>query len=230
MDQGWSRKNLLRTIVTSQTYRQASRIPAALLELDPNNRLLARGPRFRLSAESIRDNALTISGLLSPTQFGPPIRPPQPAGLWDKVGGEKYDYVISPGAEQYRRGIYVVLKRLSPYPSFISFDATARLACRVKRSRSNTPLQALVLLNDPVYVEAARALSHRIQMEASSDDLSVQLRHAFRLALARLPNEAELAVLTRLYNAELAAGGGREQAWFAIASTLLNLDETITKN
>lgn len=231
MENGWSRKRLLKTIVTSQTYQQSSRIPAALLERDPHNRLLARGPRFRLSAELIRDNVLSISGFISLTQFGPPIRPPQPPGLWDKVGGEKYDYVVSPGEQQHRRGIYVVLKRMSPYPSFISFDATARLACRVKRPRSNTPLQALVLLNDPVYVDAARALAKRIPQEANSTDLAGKLRYAFRLTLARQPKEAELATLAHLYNSELESNGGRqEDAWFAIASALLNLDETVTRN
>ncbi|MBS0204147.1 MAG: PSD1 domain-containing protein [Planctomycetes bacterium] len=231
MENGWSRKKLLQTIVTSETYRQSSRITPELLEVDPHNRMLARGPRFRLSAESIRDNALEIAGLLSRQQFGPPIRPAQPAGLWDKVGGEKYEYVVSPGSEQYRRGIYVVLKRMSPYPSFISFDATARLACRVKRVRSNTPLQALVLLNDPVYVAAARAFAQRIQHDEVATDLTGKLKLAFRLAVSRSPRATELAVLERLYNAERMSAGGRDEpAWFAVASALLNLDETITKN
>ena len=113
----------------------------------------------------IRDNALAVAGLLHLKKGGPPIRPPQPEGLWIKVGGERYDYDVSPGAEKYRRGIYVVLKRAAPYPGLATFDATARLTCTVKRSRSNTPLQALTLLNDPVYVEAALALARRIVNE-----------------------------------------------------------------
>ncbi len=228
MENGWSQKNLLRTIVTSATYQQTSRATPELIERDPKNRLLSRGPRLRLSAESIRDNALAISGLLSLKQFGPPIRPPQPAGLWTKVGGEKYEYEVSPGEEQHRRGIYVVLKRGSPYPSFISFDATARLACRVKRPSSNTPLQALTLLNDPVYVEAARALAARIVREVPGADPDPRLRHGFRLAVARPPRDSELAVLRKLYADESA--NGADAAWFAVASALLNLDETITKN
>ena len=229
MDGGWSQKKLLRRIVTSAAYRRSSRATPEAIERDPRNRLLTRGPAFRLSAESIRDNALTISGLLNPKQFGPPIQPPQPDGLWEKVGGQKYEYTVSPGEEQHRRGIYVVLKRMSPYPSFMNFDGTARLACRVKRLRSNTPLQALTLLNDPVYVEAARAFAARIVREQPTSDVDARLRHAFRLAVARPPRDAEIAVLHKLYEGEL-AGGKENDAWFAVASALLNLDETITKS
>ncbi len=172
MDQAWSTKSLFKTIVMSATYQQKSAATAELIERDADNRLLARGPRFRLDAEIIRDNALAISGLLNLKQFGPPIRPFQPAGIWSKVGGTAYQYEVSPGSEQHRRGIYVVLKRGSPYPSFINFDATARLTCVVKRSRTNTPLQALTLLNDPVYVEAARALAVRIEADRPSAPLT----------------------------------------------------------
>ncbi len=230
VEQGWSQKKLLKLIVTSRTYRQASRISAEQLENDPNNVLLARGPRFRLPAELIRDNALSIAGLLSLKQFGPPIRPPQPEGLWKKVGGQAYDYETSPGEDKYRRGVYVVLKRMSPYPSFVTFDATARLACRVKRSRSNTPLQALTLLNDPVYVEAAQAFASRVQSE-SVGTIEEQLRYAFRLAVSRMPSDSELATIKQLFDLELAAGGESPEkaAWYAVASALLNLDETITK-
>ncbi|MEQ1827191.1 MAG: PSD1 and planctomycete cytochrome C domain-containing protein [Pirellula sp.] len=236
VEEGWSQKKLLRHILTSQTYRQSSKCSVELRELDPQNRLLARGPRFRLPAESIRDNALAIAGKLSLKQFGPPIRPPQPEGLWKKVGGQQYDYEVSPGDEQYRRGIYVVLKRMSPYPSFINFDATARLACRVNRGRSNTPLQALNLLNDPVYVEAARGLASRVENEVPGDGLSSQLEHAFRIAVARQPSDLELRTLQVLFESEREAVGressaevARSSAWFAVASALLNLDETITK-
>jgi hypothetical protein len=192
--------------------------------------LLARGPRFRLSAEGVRDNALAVAGLLNLEQFGPPIRPPQPDGLWAKVGGQQYDYVVSPGEEQYRRGIYVVIKRASPYPSFVNFDATSRPACRVKRTRSNTPLQALTLLNDPVYVQAAHALASRVVHDLPNAETDERLAHAFRLALARPPAAAELATLRRLYDAEAAATGHTEEAWFSIASALLNVDEAITKD
>jgi hypothetical protein len=135
---------------------------------------------------------------------------------------------VSSEGEQYRRGVYVVLKRMSPYPSFITFDATARLACRVKRPRSNTPLQALTLLNDPVYVETAQAFADRIVRDEPNGDTDARLRHAFQCAVARAPRADELGILQTLYAKEKAAG--EEQAWFAIASALLNLDETITKN
>jgi hypothetical protein len=217
-----------------------------LLARDDANRLLARGPRFRLDAEAIRDNALAASGLLSLKQFGPPVRPYQPPGLWTKIGGAAVEYVVSPGEDRHRRGIYVVWKRASPYPSFVAFDATARLACTVRRSRSNTPLQALALLNDPVYVEAAMALARRAIGEAKGTD--DRIRRAFRLCLVRAPREAETAALRRLYEAQLAAADPRAAreltaefpaapgtrpeemaAWFAVASAILNLDETITK-
>lgn len=227
-ENGWSQKKLLKLILTSETYRQQSNVTPLLRERDPQNRWLTRGASFRLSAEGIRDNALAVSGLLEKKQFGPPIYPPQPDGLWNKVGGERYEYTVSPGAEQHRRGIYIVLKRMSPNPSLITFDATARLSCRVKRLRSNTPLQALTLLNDPVYVGAARAFAERIRKEAPNKDLDRQLEYAFRLAVARSPRASELAVLKALFVAERAAEG-EEAAWFAVASALLNLDETITK-
>jgi hypothetical protein len=230
MDGGWSQKKLLRLIVTSETYRQSSRATPELLERDPRNRLLARGPRFRLSAEEVRDNALAIAGLLNLKQFGPPIRPPQPDGLWAKVGGQQYDYVVSPGDEQYRRGIYVVIKRASPYPSFVTFDATSRPACRVKRTRSNTPLQALTLLNDPVYVQAARSFATRMMQALPNAGVDERLAYAFRLALARPPAIPELTTLHQLYDSELAATNKPEEAWFSIASALLNVDEAITKD
>jgi hypothetical protein len=228
MDGGWSMKKLLRTVVTSATYRQSSRITPEMLARDDQNKLLARGPRLRLDAEMIRDNALAVAGLLSLKQGGPSIRPPQPDGLWNKVGGQKYDYVVSPGEEKYRRGIYVVLKRGAPYPSFVNFDANARMACTVKRSRSNTPLQALTLLNDPVYVEAAQALARRLAAEKPRALPEERIRHAFVLTLARSPRAAEVQALRELYETQKTAGG-EAAAWYAVATALLNLDETITK-
>lgn len=251
MDHGWSMKHVLRQIVLSAAYRQSSRVSAELLARDDRNQWLARGPRFRLDAEAVRDNALAIGGLLSLEKGGPPIRPPQPAGLWRKVGGQQYPYEISPGEQQYRRGLYVVLKRGSPYPSFVNFDASARNACVVKRSRSNTPLQALTLLNDPVYVEAAAGLARRVLTECSSSDDPSRITYAFRLAVARSPSDAELRVLAalvagqrsrlatdpeaarqRVASASLPAGVSPAEfaAWQAVATAVLNLDETITKN
>jgi hypothetical protein len=251
IESGWDMKHLLKKIVMSAAYQQSSQAaPGLALQTDPENHLLWHGPRFRLDAEAIRDNALAIAGLLNLKQGGSPIRPPQPDGLWKKVGGQQYNYVVSPGAEKYRRGLYVVLKRGSPYPSFMNFDASARMACVVRRSRSNTPLQALTLLNDPVYVEATQAFAKRIVAEASSADLDSRLLHAFRIALARTPQPQELSVLKALWETqfesakadagttkELSAGvelppnlpAAEFAAWYAVASAVLNLDECITK-
>jgi hypothetical protein len=260
MDSGWDMKQVLKKIVMSAAYRQSSRtsfptrspneLKSSFYAIDPANTLLWHGPRFRLDAETIRDNALAIAGLLSLKQGGTPIRPPQPDGLWQKVGGQQYNYVVSPGDEKYRRGLYVVLKRGSPYPSFMNFDASARMACVVRRSRSNTPLQALTLLNDPVYVEAAKAFARRIVAESPSADLDSRLQHAFRIALARAPQPKELGVLKSLWETQFEAANGDPMAtndlttgfelpknlpaaefaaWYAVASAILNLDECITK-
>jgi hypothetical protein len=251
MDHDWSMKDCLRTVVTSATYRQSSRISPAQRERDPENKLYSRGPRLRLDAETIRDNALAIAGLLSLKMNGAPIRPYQPDGLWTKIGGDKIDYVVSPGEDRYRRGIYVVWKRSSPYPSFVNFDAPARLACVPKRSHSNTPLQALTLLNDPVYVEAAFSLAKRIVVECpEAKGTAERIEYAVRLCLCRRPTNSESATLVRLYNVQLEAWRKQQDAvwpliasgdvpqhlpaeefgaWYSIAATLLNLDETITK-
>ena len=228
MSKNWSMKHMLRLMVTSQTYQQDSRMTPAALQIDDQNKWLARGPRFRLDAEAIRDNALSIAGLMNLSLGGEPIKPPQPDGLWDKVGGVKYDYVVSPGTQQYRRGLYVIWKRGSPYPSFINFDASGRLACTVKRTRSNTPLQALTLLNDPVYVEAAQAFAKRIIREQPQANVDQRLQYAVQLALGRLAQPRELDILRKLFDAEKQAST-EAQAWESIASALLNLDETICK-
>jgi hypothetical protein len=228
VDRGLSMKHVIRTIVTSSTYRQSSRQTPELKARDPLNRFYARGPRVRMDAEMVRDNALAISGLLNHKLGGPPIRPPQPEGLWPKVSGEKLEYVATPTPERNRRGIYVVWKRSSPYPSMANFDATARLTCTVSRPRSNSPLQALTLLNDPVYVEAANALAQRIQREAAGRPLADQLRHAFRLCLAREPKPAELELLQTLHQKQ-STERSTLAPWQAVATALLNLDEMITK-
>jgi len=250
MDNGWSMKKALKTIVTSATYRQSSKATPELLTRDDQNLLYARGPRHRLEAEMIRDNALAISGLLSLKQGGQPIKPYQPDGLWVKVGGQRYEYEVSPGDEKYRRGLYVVWKRGAPYPSFVNFDANARMACRVKRPRSNTPLQALTLMNDPVYVEAAMAFAKRVLAEKPAADTDARLCHAFTLAISRAPRPEELATLSNLLATERAArtqdpksakefvgtfglpkdvGAEEFTAWYAVTAALLNLDETISK-
>jgi hypothetical protein len=251
MEHGWSMKHVHKLIVLSGTYRQSSRVTPELLARDDQNKLYARGPRFRLDAETIRDNALAASGLLSLKQGGPPVRPYQPPGLWEsKVGGDRVTYDVSEGDDAWRRGIYTVWKRSSPYPSFMNFDATVRAACTVRRSRSNTPLQALTLLNDPVYVDAARALAKRVLTERPDVSAQDRIRHAFQLCLAREPEPLEVALLENLLDAERAAYGANEAAakalagrvtppagippgdfaaWYAVATALLNLDEMITK-
>lgn len=256
MDHGWSMKHLLRQIVHSSTYRQSSVQTSAGRQVDERNRLLWRGPAFRMDAEMIRDNLLAVSGLLSLKQFGPPIRPPQPEGLWAKVGGTQYEYRPSEGEDLWRRGIYVVLKRSAMHPSLMTFDGSARLSCTVRRTRTNTPQQALALLNDPVSVAAARALGSRVLRELPEGTDEARLERAFRLCTARRPRVEELSVLAELLAAQRAAfaqrpadaamiagavsaitGGGEsaaaaieQAAWSSVAAVLLNLHETITKN
>lgn len=251
MASGWSMKHIHRLIALSATYGQESRFTPELLARDDRNLLLARGPRFRLDAETVRDNALAIAGLLSPKLGGPPVYPYQPPGLWEsKVGGDRVTYKASAGEDAWRRGLYTVWKRSSPYPSFMAFDAAARTACTVQRSRSNTPLQALTLLNDRVYVEAALALARRVWRELPAASAPERLRHAFRLCVARAPTAAEtdalaalLAAQTEVYRGEPAAAAAllgkfaappdadpaEFAAWHAVTTALLNLDETITK-
>src|SRR6185436_5249496 len=163
----WSIKALHKLIVMSATYQQDSRVSPKLLRPDPYNRLLARGPRVRLEAEMIRDQALAVSGLLSRKLGGPSVMPPQPDGLWQVVySGDKW--VTSPGEDKYRRGLYTFWRRTMPHPAMVTFDAPSREFCVVKRTRSNTPLQALNLLNDSAYVECAQALARRVMREAGS--------------------------------------------------------------
>ncbi|HUE72890.1 MAG TPA: PSD1 and planctomycete cytochrome C domain-containing protein [Pirellulaceae bacterium] len=230
IESGWSMKTVLRRIVGSATYRQASKLTPELRARDDQNRLYARGPRIRLDAETIRDNALAMAGLLSLKQGGPPVKPPQPEGVWTVTGLVDNSYKTSPGEDAYRRGIYVVWRRSAPYPSFMNFDASIRATCTVNRSRSNTPLAALTLLNDPVYVEAAEALARRIVAEAPSIADDSRIRQGFMLALCREPTAAELSAVVKLLSESRERHGNSEQAvWQELATVLLNLDETITK-
>ena len=171
----------------------------------------------------MRDNALAISGLLSDKMFGPPVRPVQPAKVWRVIGEVDNTYYLSSGEDLYRRGVYTIWRRSAHYPSFANFDAPNRGACTVQRQSSNTPLQALTLMNDPAYVEMAQAFAERVQSEVSANDLAAQLEHAFRLAVARRPRPEELEVLSQIH----AAGGA--DPWFDVCTSLLNLHETITK-
>ncbi len=254
---GWDVKALQRLIVTSATYRQSSRHRPDAAQRDPENRLLAQGPRFRMDAEMIRDNALAVSGLLVPRIGGPSVRPYQPAGLWEAVAyGANYTaqkFVQDHGENLYRRSMYTFWKRQSPPPTLVLFDAPNRETCIVRRSRTNTPLQALALMNDPQFVEAARALAQRMLREPATEaSAETRLAFGFALATARPPTSDERGVLLETLAAERAhfetdreaaarligvgespADGSLDPAelaaWTSIASILLNLDETITR-
>ncbi|MFO0953345.1 MAG: DUF1553 domain-containing protein [Isosphaeraceae bacterium] len=251
--QGWDLKALHRLMVTSATYRQTSKAAAETHQRDPENRWLARGPRFRLPAEAVRDNALAVSGLLTWRLGGPSVKPYQPAGLWEELAGGAGEppYVQEKGPNLYRRSLYIYRKRTVPHPVMANFDAPSREVCQVKRPRTNTPLQALELLNDVTYVEAARRLAERMIAEGGSN-VSERITHGFRRATARGPSPAELQALTRgleryraLYSADRAAAEAFVRtgespvakdadpaelaAYTAVAGVILNLDETITR-
>lgn len=243
---GWSIKQMIRLMVTSATYRQSSRVRPELLSRDPDNTLLARQSRLRLPAELVRDSALFAAGLLDTSLGGRSIRPPLPAGVaaLGYAGGIKWEQ--TPGPQLYRRGLYIHFQRTVPYPQLMNFDAPdGYLACS-RRTRSNTPLQALNLLNDPVFFEAARALAARTLKEAAAAP-EERAAHAFRLCTARRPQPPELAPLLSFEERQLArfkadpeaaravagpapAGEAAElAAWTMVANVLLNLDETLTK-
>ena len=229
VDGGWSIKNIVRLIVTTATYRQSSRGSPEVLEQDPDNTLLAVGPRFRLPAEAIRDAVLAAGGLLSLKMGGPPVHPPQPDGLWKEIStATDPDYPTSEGEDKHRRGIYTVRRRGAPYPSFTTFDASTRLDCVAMRARTNSPLQALTLLNDPVYVEAADALAKLVMDRRAASDRD-RLAYAFRRAVTRAPSAAELQELARLLDQFRETSDHEAEAWASLARVLLNLDETITK-
>ena len=196
IDSGWDTKQLVRLIVTSATYRQTSDAAPELLAKDPENLLLARGPSFRLTAEMLRDNALAAGGILAGPLGGPPVKPYQPPGLWEEKSGLPYER--DKGAGSHRRSLYSFWKRTSPPPSMLTFDATTREVCAVKRQTTATPLQALVLLNDPQFVEAARALAQRA-LKDGGRTLSERITFVFRSLTARRPSARELGTLTALY-------------------------------
>jgi hypothetical protein len=250
VESGWDVKHILKTMVMSATYRQSSKVTPELFDRDPENRLLARGPRFRLPAEMIRDQALAASGLLVEKIGGPSVKPYQPAGLWQELaggGGYKPDY----GAGLYRRSLYTYWKRTVAPPSMAIFDSPTRETCSVRETRTNTPLQALDLMNDVAYVEAARKLAERMMIDGGPTPES-RIGYSWQLALARAPNKRESEVLLNAFReferhyrndspaavellnqgdslwnraldpAELAAYSG-------VASLILNLDEMVTK-
>lgn len=245
----WDLKNFVKLLVTSSTYKQSSKVTPDAAERDPDNRLLARGPRFRLSAEMVRDQALAVSGLLSQKMFGPSVRPPRPSmGLSAAFGGG-LDWQTSNGEDRFRRALYTEWRRTSPYPSMSTFDAPNREVCTLKRSRTNTPLQALVTLNDPVYVEAAQALARRL---SSTTGVSERITQAYRIVLSRNPTDKEMQRVIKLHDETLAgykadnkkamematnpigalpAGGDAAElaTWSTVCGVILNLDETLMK-
>ncbi len=221
VEDDWSVKQLIRTIVISSTYQQSSAVAAEKIQSDPQNVWLSRGPRFRLSAELIRDNLLSISRLLSDKMGGPSVYPPQPEGLWKEIStADVTNYPTSEGEDRYRRGLYTFLRRGNPNPMFLNFDGSERSVCTVNRDRSNTPVQALNLLNDPSYVEAAYALATWLESMSGDDESKVVA--AFRTAVSRKPSEAETAALLELFH--------KHNSWFSVAQVILNLDETLTKS
>jgi mono/diheme cytochrome c family protein len=250
IESGWDSRALIRKIVTSATYRQSSRVASGFAKRDPDNRWLSRGPRIRLSAEMVRDQALAVSGLLSNKMYGPPVRPPQPKLGLAAAFGASTDWKTSDGDDRYRRAIYTTWRRSNPYPSMATFDAPNREVCTIRRTSTNTPLQSLVTLNDPVYVEAAQALARRaIQHDSVVEE---QIAYAFRRCLIRPPQDNELQMLNKLYvdsHARLArrpdaalklatvplgklpanVNAADAAAMTVVANVLLNLDETLLK-
>jgi hypothetical protein len=250
---GWNVKDLHKQIVMSHTYRQSSKVSAELAAKDPENILLARGPRFRMDAEMIRDSALATSGLLIERLGGKSVKPYQPEGVWEAVGflgSNTRDFKQDSGDALYRRSMYTFWKRTAPPPQFLTFDAPSRETCTVRRARTNTPLQALALMNDKQYVEAARKLAER--MIAASPAPADRAAFGFRLATGRQPTDREKAVLVKLYENQLAEYQANKDAaakflavgeskrdekldvsehaaWTLVANVILNLDETVTK-
>lgn len=251
MDGGWDMKKLLKLMVTSRTYRQTARVLPVHLEKDPRNRLLAHFPRRRLDAEAVRDQALMLSGLLTPVIGGPSVYPPQPAGLWQVAfNGGQNAYPTSTGPDRWRRGIYTFWRRTRPNPTQSTFDAPSRETCTLRRSPTNTPLQAFVTLNDPVFVECAQSLARRIVREGGDGD-DARLRFGLTLCLGRPPGAAQIESLRALladahatYTQDLEAAEklatdplgplpegmdvSQAAAWTVVANVLLNMDSVLT--
>ena len=249
--QQWSLKKLCKTIVMSATYRQTSKVRKDLAEKDPRNRLLARGARFRLEAEIIRDQALAVSGLLSRKMYGPPVMPPQPDGIWKSVYNGR-QWVTSKGEDRYRRGLYTFAKRTSAYPTFLLMDAGSGEVCLPRRIRTNTPTAALAMLNDPVFVEAAQALARRAVKESGKENFVDRLKLMFELTVGRPIKAEELAAVVKLFTEQrkyylgdskaavamatkpigkLPEGVGAAElaALTVVANVFLNMDEFMTK-
>jgi len=247
----WDQKAMLKLLVTSATYRQSSVARPEVKEKDPLDRLLARFPRKRIEAEMVRDQALALGGLLSHKMFGPSVFPPQPEGLWQAAFNGERTWATSQGEDKYRRGIYVFWRRTVPYPSMAAFDAPSRETCTVRRINSNTPLQAFVTLNDPVYVEAAQALARRIIREGGATP-EARAKWGLELVQARPAGDEQVKYLLELCRAEMdhyrqdkkaaeqlavdpigplppGIDAPEAAAWTVVANVLLNLDSVLTK-
>ena len=251
MDHGWDIKRTMKLLVTSGAYRQSSIADAKTLAADPLNKWLARQGRWRLDAEMVRDNALAVSGLLAKPIGGASVKPYQPAGYWKHLNFPKRKWSHDSGTSQYRRGLYTFWCRTFLHPSMLAFDAPTREGCIAERTRSNIPQQALVLLNDPTYVEAARVFAERIVRHGGDTDAE-RLAWAFERALTRAPSAAERDILLRLAKeraGHFAANAGEAKAaatagewpvaktlkpdsvaaWAAVARAILNLYETTSR-
>jgi hypothetical protein len=250
---GWDVKALLKFIVTSHTYRQGSKVSEAAASKDARNRWLSHYPRRRLEAEAIRDQALALSGLLSRKIGGPSVYPPQPDGLWSVAfNGGQNNYPTSKGDDRFRRGLYTFWRRIAPNPTMMTFDAPSRETCTIRRVPTNTPLQAFVTLNDPVFVECAQGLARRIHKEPSGDP-NARIAWALRLTLGRPALDEQVKALRDLYEAELTVYRQRPDAakqlaaspelplppgvdpaelaaWTVVANVLLNLDGVLMKS
>jgi hypothetical protein len=247
MRDGWSMKKIQKLMVMSATYRQDSRVTPDLAARDPYNRLYAHGPRFRVESEMVHDIVLSESGLLSSKMYGPSVFPYQPEGVWDiPYSSEKW--IESQGEDRYRRSIYTFIRRSAPYPSLVTYDATSREFCTIRRVRTNTPLQALTSLNDPFFFDAARAMAGRMAAEGGSS-ISARVNYGYRLAVSRAPSLTELNRVLAFYNGQLAAyqkdpsaayrtlaakpdafpNAPEMAALTMVANVLLNMDESITK-
>ncbi len=226
-EQGWRLKNLLKNVVSSKSYQQSAHVSAQKLEKDPYNIFLSRSPRSRLSAEVIRDQALAVAGLLSVKMYGPSVMPFQPEGIWRPVYNDA-KWVTSPGEDRHRRALYTYIKRTSPYPSMATFDGPSREFCVSRRIATNTPLQALVTLNDPVYLEAARTLAAQIAQRTS--DPTEQIKQGFKLALGREITESEIKPLLHLYTLTSQVSNTDNPPLFVVTNAILNLDEFITRS
>ncbi len=249
----WDTKAFLKSLVMTSAYRQISSVSAARYEEDPDNLYVSRGPRFRATAEQIRDASLAASGLLSHKLFGPPTRPPQPSMGLSAAFGSRTDWDTSQGENRFRRGLYTQWRRSNPYPSMATFDAPNREVCVLKRDRTNTPLQALVTLNDPVYIEAAQGLARRVVLyEIPNGNREEQIIRVFEHAVSRVPTQREIDALSGLYEQLVSDLKGTPDqanklatepigalptntdvnqmaAWTAICNVVLNLDEFLMK-